>query len=420
MTQLRIDEMFGAPRPPRQPQPQPQSRDRNERDARAPRNDHSAKPRNPSPTRPPEKLAKDSPRRASNRALAEENGRLTKRGYDVNGTHVDLPGMVGRCKRQTRSYTVDDTERILAKQRAKGPSTTTVFEVSAESSMAAAQRLASSSSSTSTPTPSSSTSHPTTTSNSPTATATTSASPAASASGRICVLNFASARHVGGGYLTGAKAQEEDVCRVSALYSSLLCAPDFYNAHKARGAENLRYSHRMVYSPDVPVFRDAGGGGSGGAAAGASSPNSADGGVSSTAGGSGGGGGAVNGGSGGSRGGGNPLLARPYLVDILTSPAPNATALRQNLPSAASNLEGILRERAGRILALALEHGADTIVMGAWGCGVFGNDLTTVLSVFKGWLEGELEGRFEKVVWAMNDDKGAARAMGAFPNATRV
>jgi uncharacterized protein (TIGR02452 family) len=108
------------------------------------------------------------------------------------------------------------------------------------------------------------------------------------------------------------------------------------------------------------------------------------------------------------------------MVDILTSPAPNATALRQNLPSAASNLEGILKERAGRILALALEHGAETIVLGAWGCGVFGNDLGTVLGVFRGWLEGELGGRFAKVVWAMNDDKGAGRALQAFPSATRV
>ena len=392
MTQLRIDDMFGAPRPP------PSETRPN---ARADRNDHKAKPRNPSPQRPPEKPAKDSPRRASNRALAEENGRLTKRGYDVGNVHVDLQAYVARCKRLTRSYTVDDTERILTKQRALPHTTTTTFEVSSESSMAAAQRLAG---------------HRTSTS---TSGASSSACTSAPSNGRVCVLNFASARHVGGGYLTGAKAQEEDVCRVSGLYSSLLCAPDFYAAHKARGAENLRYSHRMVYSPDVPVFRDAdrksASGGSAGAAgastSGSSPANAANGAGSSSR---------TPTQSTTSTTSGNALLPRPYMVDILTSPAPNATALRQNLPSAASNLEGILKERAGRILALALEHGAETIVLGAWGCGVFGNDLGTVLGVFKGWLEGELGGRFAKVVWAMNDDKGAGRALQAFPSATRV
>lgn len=405
MTQLRIDDMFGAPRSPASSSstsgPRP--------NARADRNDTKPKPRNPSPIRPPEKLAKDSPRRASNRALAEENGRLTKRGYDIGNTHVDLPAYVERCKRLTRSYTEDGTEQILTKQRALPHTTTTVFEVSAESSMAAAQRLAGSNFRTSPP---------------PSSDSLNSTTAVGGGNGRVCVLNFASARHVGGGYLTGAKAQEEDVCRVSGLYSSLLCAPDFYAAHKPRGAENLRYSHRMVYSPDVPVFRDADRKSSASAASGAST-------TSATSSGGGAGAGSTTSGTSPtnaagpssrttSSNGGNALLPRPYLVDILTSPAPNATALRQNLPSAASNLEGILKERAGRILALALEHGADTIVLGAWGCGVFGNDLKTVLDVFKGWLEGELRGRFERVVWAMNDDKGASRAVQAFPNATRV
>lgn len=51
--------------------------------------------------------------------------------------------------------------------------------------------------------------------------------------GSVAVLNFASARNPGGGYVHGAKAQEEALCRASALYETLLEAPEYYEIHRA-------------------------------------------------------------------------------------------------------------------------------------------------------------------------------------------
>lgn len=63
--------------------------------------------------------------------------------------------------------------------------------------------------------------------------------------GAACLV-FASAKNPGGGFLGGAKAQEESIARSSALYPCLLAAPDFYAFH--RGQRDLRYSDRVVYS----------------------------------------------------------------------------------------------------------------------------------------------------------------------------
>jgi uncharacterized protein (TIGR02452 family) len=174
---------------------------------------------------------------------------------------------------------------------------------------------------------------------------------------RIAVLDFASARNPGGGYLGGAKAQEEDLCRNALLYPCLLQAPDYYAAH--RSSADLLYSHRVIWSPDVPVHRGDDG----------------------------------------------RLLADPYPVSFLTSAAPNAgEALRREL-SVRNRIQRVLHQRAERVLAVAAHHGAHQLVLGAWGCGVFRNDPREVAEAFHIHLTagGAFSSVFERVLFAVWD-----------------
>jgi len=185
---------------------------------------------------------------------------------------------------------------------------------------------------------------------------------------RIGVLNFASARHPGGGFLSGAKAQEESLARSSGLYKSLVKYPDYYVFH--RGQKTALYSDRMIYSPACPVVRDEAGN----------------------------------------------WLPQPYTVDFISSAAPNAGAMQLNEKNDLGQIPTAFRERAGKVLALAAHHGCQTLILGAWGCGAFRNDPQLVARIFWDQLNprGVFRGRFDRVVFSILDTHDEQRNIHAF------
>lgn len=192
---------------------------------------------------------------------------------------------------------------------------------------------------------------------------------AARAGDQAVCLNFASAKNPGGGFLGGAKAQEESLARASSLYLSLLEVPEFYAFHRAQ--RDLRYSDRVIYSQGISVFRDDKG----------------------------------------------ALLEEPYVTSFLTSAAPNLGAILRNTREHADSVPEVLHRRAIRVLEVAAAHGHRTVVLGAWGCGVFRNDPAVVAEAFREALK-EVD-RFDHVIFAIYDHLSGTPVYQAFADAFR-
>ncbi|MDT0331894.1 TIGR02452 family protein [Nocardiopsis lambiniae] len=180
--------------------------------------------------------------------------------------------------------------------------------------------------------------------------------------GEVAALNFASARNPGGGVANGARAQEESLARSSALYASLTRCPEFYAHH--REERSLLYSDRVIWSPRVPVLCDDRG----------------------------------------------ERLSEPPAVGFLTCAAPNRRMIERNGAEDARAIPGVLTARARGVLAVAAHHGVDVLVLGAWGCGVFGNRPEEVAAAFVEHLRGGFAGVFERVVFAVLDRDERVRA----------
>lgn len=175
----------------------------------------------------------------------------------------------------------------------------------------------------------------------------------------VCVLNFANAFHPGGGVRFGAMAQEEDLCRKSSLLLSLegQQAASYYRYHEEKGSELA--SDAVIFTPYVEIIRDEAGN----------------------------------------------LLEDSSVVSVITCAAPNIGGGLEGL-SVPQYVE-LFDHRIQAILRCAAYMGCRYLVLGAFGCGAFGNDSALVAELFRqalkklnlnGLREGDL---FDRVDFAV-------------------
>lgn len=184
---------------------------------------------------------------------------------------------------------------------------------------------------------------------------------------KVCALNFASALNPGGGVTisTVRSGQEESLCRQSSLY---LCLSDdcivkqFYTPHRDFG--NNLHNDDVIYTPGVIVFKDND----------------------------------------------NNLIDKQqwFKVDVISCAAPNVGAYRKGEPNfvgvSEEELLCILKKRIKRIFEIAVSHDVEVLVLGAFGCGAFGNSPYMVANVFRREVE-EYQRYFAGIEFAITGNK---------------
>ena len=174
---------------------------------------------------------------------------------------------------------------------------------------------------------------------------------------KACALNFASYKNPGGGFTKGLSTQEESICQSSNLYSSLLENLGWYNAH-SKTLNYGMYTDDCILSENICVFKDD----------------------------------KLN-------------YCEPHYVDILTCAAPNAKVVCRYHPEMRDDVNKALVSRVIKILSIMAEKDYDVIILGAFGCGVFRNDVQLLINAFNVLLNRVYKNTFKRVVFAIPDDK---------------
>ena len=164
----------------------------------------------------------------------------------------------------------------------------------------------------------------------------------------ILVLNLANPVNPGGGVRRGATAQEEDLCRKSSLLVSLESpkAKAYYDYNRSLGT--YMGSHALMIHPQVEIIKDENG----------------------------------------------DLLPETAVVAVMTCAAPMLTYGMEGMSR--EQYETMVYDRITGMLKVAAYLGYQFLILGAFGCGAFGNDARIVSDLFyKALKEFDFDGMCE-------------------------
>lgn len=170
---------------------------------------------------------------------------------------------------------------------------------------------------------------------------------------KTAVLNFASFKEPGGRFIDGSIAQEECLCHASNLYNVLVQFTDGYYKWNNENKNHALYKDRALYTPEIIFFSKDG---------------------------------------------------EQTKCDVITCAAPNKSAAQKYCNISDEENADVLESRIQFLLSVAQEHEVKTLILGAYGCGVFGQAPKEVAVTFKKALQSA-PWSFERVIFAIPDGR---------------
>ncbi|WP_235804632.1 TIGR02452 family protein [Liquorilactobacillus capillatus] len=156
---------------------------------------------------------------------------------------------------------------------------------------------------------------------------------------KVGLLNFASPTSPGGNFLEGINAQEQTICRNSFLYPELLKYRRSYYLENRQKPREYYYNAKMIFAKHIKIIHDE------------------------TE---------------------LKLIKGEKYLDILSLAAPNVSAMKKNgMVIDWNRVHDDLTQKIIQTIRQFKLAGDRILILGAFGCGAFGNDPVMVATIFK-------------------------------------